>query len=111
MNGYTLTFGGLLLLGGRAGDILGLRLDLPHRLAGGRPGCLGLACCWPRARRRARAASSPDRARARQGTAGGRFSYGVLSTIVVRVDTPATPLISCSRSSSAAGEATRTLRM
>ena len=25
MNGYTLTFGGLLLLGGRAGDILGRR--------------------------------------------------------------------------------------
>ena len=25
MSGYTLTFGGLLLLGGRAGDILGRR--------------------------------------------------------------------------------------
>ena len=27
LNGYTLTFGGLLLLGGRAGDILGRRQD------------------------------------------------------------------------------------
>src|ERR1700735_5941811 len=33
MNGYTLTFGGLLLLGGRAGDILGRRRMFIARLA------------------------------------------------------------------------------
>ena len=42
---------------------------------------------------------------------GGRFSYGVLSTIVVLVDTPAQARICCSRSSRAEGVATRTLRM
>ncbi len=42
---------------------------------------------------------------------GGRFSYGVLSTIVVRVETLAAARISESRFSSAAGEATRTFSM
>ena len=43
--------------------------------------------------------------------AGGRFSYGVLRTTVVRVDTFATLRICWRSSSRAAGEATRTLRM
>jgi AcrR family transcriptional regulator len=51
------------------------------------------------------------RPRALPHTAGGRFSYDVDSTIVVRVDTLASVRICCSRSSSAAGEAVRTLRM
>ena len=41
----------------------------------------------------------------------GRLSYGVLSTIVVRVETFATDRIRASRSSRADGVATRTLRM
>ena len=54
LNAYTLTFGGLLLLGGRAGDILGRRRVFlagitlfTAGLAGRRPGHLGLAGCWP----------------------------------------------------------------
>ncbi len=45
------------------------------------------------------------------GQTTGRFSYGVLSTIVVRVDTFAAARIRASRSSSALGRETRTLRM
>jgi hypothetical protein len=45
------------------------------------------------------------------GQVTGRFSYGVLSTIVVRVETFATDRIRASRSSSADGVATRTFRM
>ena len=60
-------------------------------------------------RRISHCASSLSAADAR--TSGGRFSYGVLSTIVVRVDTFAAARISWSMSSSAAGEATRTFRM
>jgi AcrR family transcriptional regulator len=55
---------------------------------------------------------SPGRARPpdAHGIAGGRFSKGVLSTTVVRVATFAAPRICCSSSSSAAGDATRTVR-
>ena len=68
MNGYTLTFGGLLLLGGRAGDILGRRRMFiagdrrcspwPRWPAGWptRPGC-----CWPPGPRKASAARWPHR--------------------------------------------------
>ena len=65
LNGYTLTFGGLLLLGGRAGDILGRRrmfligigLFTLASLAGGL--ATSPACCWPRAPCRASAGRSP----------------------------------------------------
>ena len=69
LNAYTLTFGGLLLLGGRAGDILGRRrvfiagilLFTLASLLGGlatRP-----AGCWRPAPCRASAAPSPRRPR------------------------------------------------
>ena len=51
------------------------------------------------------------RAKVAPQIAGGRPSYGVDSTTVVRVATLAAARISCSRASRAAGEATRTLRM
>jgi hypothetical protein len=44
-------------------------------------------------------------------TGGGRSSYGVESTTVVRVETLARARISCSSDSSAPGPPTRTLRM
>ena len=59
LNGYTLTSGGLLLLGGRAGDILGRRrmfiagislFTSPRWPEGSRP---PRACCWPPGRLRA----------------------------------------------------------
>ena len=66
LNAYTLTFGGLLLLGGRAGDILGRRrvfmagiaLFTVASLAGGLAH-VGGAGCSPPARCRASAARSP----------------------------------------------------
>ena len=76
MNGYTLTFGGLLLLGGRAGDILGRRrmflagivIFTLASLAGGlaterRP------CCSRPAPSRASAARSPRRPSSRWSSA------------------------------------------
>jgi len=71
VNAYALAFGGLLLLGGRAGDLLGRRrifiagiaLFSLASLLGGlpptRPGC------WPRGRRRASAARWPRPPRCR----------------------------------------------
>ena len=58
---------------------------------------------------RSSTASGPPSGDRRQVT--GRFSYGVLSTIVVRVETFATDRIRASSVSSVAGVATRTLRM
>ena len=65
MNGYTLAFGGLLLLGGRAGDILGRRrmflagiaLFTVASLAGGL--ATSAACCWRPGWPRASAARWP----------------------------------------------------
>ncbi len=68
LNAYTLTFGGLLLLGGRAGDILGRRRvfiagdpALHPGLAPRRPRHVRRAGCWPPAPSRASAAPSPPR--------------------------------------------------
>ena len=74
MNGYTLTFGGLLLLGGRAGDILGRRrlfltgvsLFTVASLAGGLATSAGLLLA----------------ARAAQGVGGALASPAVLALIV-----------------------------
>jgi EmrB/QacA subfamily drug resistance transporter len=74
MNGYTLAFGGLLLLGGRAGDILGRRrvfvagiaLFTAASLAGG----LATSAAWLLA------------ARAAQGVGGALASPAVLALIV-----------------------------
>jgi EmrB/QacA subfamily drug resistance transporter len=74
MNGYTLTFGGLLLLGGRAGDILGRRrmfvagiaLFTVASLAGGLANSAGLLLA----------------ARAAQGVGGALASPAVLALIV-----------------------------
>ncbi len=74
MNGYTLTFGGLLLLGGRAGDILGRRrifligvsLFTVASLAGGLAASAGLLLA----------------ARAAQGVGGALASPAVLALIV-----------------------------
>ena len=74
MNGYTLTFGGLLLLGGRAGDILGRRrmflvgisLFTVASLAGGLATSAGLLLA----------------ARAVQGVGGALASPAVLALIV-----------------------------
>jgi EmrB/QacA subfamily drug resistance transporter len=74
MNGYTLTFGGLLLLGGRAGDILGRRrtfiagisLFTLASLAGGLASSAGLLLA----------------ARAVQGVGGALASPAVLALIV-----------------------------
>ena len=63
---------------------------------------------WPRLPAAAVSRAAPQ---LRGHTFGGRFSYGVLSTMVVRVDTLAADRISCSRSSSSAGDPTRTLSM
>jgi len=65
LNGYTLTSGGLLLLGGRAGDILGRRrmfvagisvFTLASLAGGSRP---PRACYWPPGPCRAWAGRSP----------------------------------------------------
>jgi EmrB/QacA subfamily drug resistance transporter len=74
MNGYTLTFGGLLLLGGRAGDILGRRrmfvagiaLFTAASLAGG----LATSAAWLLA------------ARAAQGVGGALAAPAVLALII-----------------------------
>jgi EmrB/QacA subfamily drug resistance transporter len=74
MNGYTLTFGGLLLLGGRAGDILGRRrmfiagvaLFTVASLAGGLADSAGLLLA----------------ARAVQGVGGALASPAVLALII-----------------------------
>jgi EmrB/QacA subfamily drug resistance transporter len=74
MNGYTLAFGGLLLLGGRAGDILGRRrvfiagiaLFTTASLAGG----LATSAAWLLA------------ARAAQGVGGALASPAVLALII-----------------------------
>jgi EmrB/QacA subfamily drug resistance transporter len=74
MNGYTLAFGGLLLLGGRAGDILGRRrvfvagivLFTAASLAGG----LATSAAWLLA------------ARAAQGVGGALASPAVLALII-----------------------------
>jgi EmrB/QacA subfamily drug resistance transporter len=74
MNGYTLTFGGLLLLGGRAGDILGRRrmfvagvaLFTVASLAGGLANSAGLLLA----------------ARAAQGVGGALASPAVLALII-----------------------------
>ena len=72
VNAYALTFGGLLLLGGRAGDLLGRRkmfiagllLFSAASLAGGFANSPGLLCSRP-ARCRASAARSSPRPRCR----------------------------------------------
>ena len=72
MNGYTLTFGGLLLLGGRAGDILGRRrmflagivIFTLASLAGGLAPNAGRAARRPRRPGRRRRARLAGRARA-----------------------------------------------
>ena len=74
MNGYTLTFGGLLLLGGRAGDILGRRrmflagiaIFTLASLAGGLAPNAGRAARGPRRPGRRRRARLARRARARR---------------------------------------------
>src|SRR6201994_1652714 len=74
MNGYTLTFGGLLLLGGRAGDILGRRrmfmigvgLFTLASLAGGLANSAGLLLA----------------ARAARGVGGAMASPAVLALII-----------------------------
>src|SRR5215218_6572001 len=71
LNAYTLAFGGLLLLGGRAGDILGRRrvflagilLFTFASFLGGLPP--HLAGCWPPAPSRALGLRSPPRPRSR----------------------------------------------
>jgi AcrR family transcriptional regulator len=80
-------------------DLLAAPVPRPGRGDGGR-----------RRRRPGRAAAVTDAGRPAYRS-GGRFSYGVDSTIVVRVDTFAIARISCSRFSSAPGEGTRTLSM
>jgi len=71
VNAYALAFGGLLLLGGRAGDLLGRRkmfitglllFPPPPGPAGSPPPRAG---CWPRAPSRASVARSPPRPRCR----------------------------------------------
>ena len=69
-NAYTLTFGGLLLLGARAGDILGRRRMFVAGIAlftlaslVGRARPVGGAGCSPRAPCRASAPRSPRRRR------------------------------------------------
>ena len=48
LNAYTLTFGGLLLLGGRAGDILGRRRVFITGILGGQAGLVDAqATCMP----------------------------------------------------------------
>jgi len=62
VNAYALSFGGLLLLGGRAGDLLGRRRVSPPGSACSRPPRSRAALppprrgCWPRGRPRAPAA-------------------------------------------------------
>jgi EmrB/QacA subfamily drug resistance transporter len=74
MNGYTLTFGGLLLLGGRAGDILGRRRVF---LAG-----IGLFTLASLAGGLATSAAELLAARALQGVGGALASPAVLALIV-----------------------------
>ncbi len=74
MNGYTLTFGGLLLLGGRAGDILGRRRMF---LAG-----VGLFTLASLAGGLATSAGLLLAARAVQGVGGALASPAVLALIV-----------------------------
>jgi EmrB/QacA subfamily drug resistance transporter len=74
MNGYTLTFGGLLLLGGRAGDILGRRRVF---LAG-----IGLFTVASLAGGLAPSASLLLAARAAQGVGGALATPAVLALIV-----------------------------
>ncbi len=72
LNAYSLAFGGLLLLGGRMGDILGRRrmfvvgLSAVHHSAASWPASRRTsACCSPGASSRASAARSPRRPRCR----------------------------------------------
>jgi EmrB/QacA subfamily drug resistance transporter len=74
MNGYTLTFGGLLLLGGRAGDILGRRAMF---IAG-----VGLFTIASLAGGLATSAGMLLAARAAQGVGGALASPAVLALIV-----------------------------
>jgi EmrB/QacA subfamily drug resistance transporter len=74
LNGYTLTFGGLLLLGGRAGDILGRRRVF---LAG-----IGLFTVASLAGGIANSAVTLLAARAAQGVGGALASPAVLALIV-----------------------------
>jgi EmrB/QacA subfamily drug resistance transporter len=74
MNGYTLTFGGLLLLGGRAGDILGRRRMF---IAG-----IGLFTIASLAGGLATSAGMLLAARAMQGVGGALASPAVLALIV-----------------------------
>jgi EmrB/QacA subfamily drug resistance transporter len=74
MNGYTLTFGGLLLLGGRAGDILGRRAMF---IAG-----IGLFTIASLAGGLATSAGMLLAARAVQGAGGAFASPAVLALIV-----------------------------
>src|SRR5207244_4035264 len=78
LNAYTLTFGGLLLLGGRAGDILGRRrvfgagivLFTAASLAGG----LAQSAGWLLAARAARLSPSPPRCSGPRPTASPAIS-------------------------------------
>ncbi len=74
MNGYTLTFGGLLLLGGRAGDILGRRRTF---LAG-----IALFTVASLAGGLATSAGTLLAARALQGVGGALASPAVLALVV-----------------------------
>ncbi|HEY4461260.1 MAG TPA: MFS transporter [Streptosporangiaceae bacterium] len=74
LNGYTLTFGGLLLLGGRAGDILGRRRTF---IAG-----IGLFTVASLAGGLATSAGLLLAARAAQGVGGALASPAVLALIV-----------------------------
>ncbi len=74
LNGYTLTFGGLLLLGGRAGDILGRRRVF---LAG-----IGLFTVASLAGGLATSAGTLLAARAAQGVGGALASPAVLALII-----------------------------
>ena len=83
---------------------------------GGRPAAASTArwvsprIPWVLTRSRA-ASSSSVRRSVIEAQSTGRFSKGVDSTIVVRVDTLAAPRMRASSSSSASGVATRILRM
>ena len=70
INAYTLVFGGLLLLGGRAGDLFGRRrlfiggIARVHGRVAGRRACSRRpACCSPPASPRVWAPRPPDRTR------------------------------------------------
>ncbi len=103
-------------LGANPGDLAALH---DHRGREGIGGTVDFAAAEQDGRRfggalthgeQSRASPAPPRTQVGQ-MRGGRASYGVDSTTVVRVETPARPRSLASSSSSSCGVATRTLRM